>query len=241
MCIYLSPFYRFKLLASDKSFWTGNVAISDEWSALDWTFLIEKCLNERWISFRHFSGEHSSVLRGANPDGHWQTKDIESIATKCPNLQLLIMGITMNANMQSWPMLAAQWTSLVDLTIHCRPKFGGIFEGVELHLTLPNLWRIVLTEDVEYHKQEREPSFLPDLKGCNKLQVAVFMYGFFRFGEDILPGDDLPLPPGLDTLNLGRSQFHEEFMNRIKYEDIKKVLPGLKRLMGTHPNGERRE
>ena len=202
--------------------------ISDEWLALDWKFLIEKCSNERWISFRHFSGDQVYI-------GNWQTKDIESIAIKCPNLSLLIMGINMNANMQSWPMLAAPWTSLQDLQIDCRPKFGGIFEGVELHLTLPNLWRIILSEDGDYHKQEREPSFLPDLKGCNKLDVVVFKRGFFRFGEDILPGDDLPLPPGLNVLNLMRSQFHEEFMNRIKYEDIKKVLPGLERLIKSEP------
>ena len=198
---------------------------------------MKKCLNNKWKSFRHFSGDQVHMR-------HWQAKDIESFSIKCSNLKLLIMGLDMNASMQSWPMLAAPWTSLQDITIHCRPNFGRIFEDVELHMTLPNLWRIVLTEDnhLHCHEQERQPSFLPDLRGCNKLKYAIFMRGFYRFGDDILPGftsmrraigpgDDLPLPQGLDTLNLMGSTFHEEFMNRLKYEDIKKVLPQLERLI----------
>ena len=191
------------------------MAISEDWSAMEWKFLVDKCLNATCLRFYQY-GSHN-----------WHTQDIESISIKCPNLQQLIMNLKMNANLQSWPLLAAPWTSLQDLTIHCHTKLGGIFESVELHLTLPNLARIFLTEDGEYLTQEREPSFLPDLEGCTKLEIAVFMHGFFRFGDDILPGDNLPLPPGLTNLNLMGSRFHEEFMNRINYEEIKKVLPRL--------------
>ena len=196
-----------------------------------------KCLNERWTTFRHFSGDQFNIGNFGDQFniGNWQTKDIESFSIKCPNLKVLIMGVNMNVSMQSWPMLAAPWTSLQDLQIHCRPNFGNIFEDIELHMTLPNLWKIVLTEDnhLDDPKQKREPSFLPDLEGCIQLKYALFMHGFYRFGDDILPGDELhvPLPPTLNTLNLRGSTFHEEFMNRPKYEDIKKLVPKLERLM----------
>ena len=132
----------------------------------------------------------------------------------------------LNANiMPSWPILPTPWTSLQNLTIRSL-KFGAIFEGVELHLTLPNLRKIFLFE-LGKHEQDDEPSFLPNLKGCNKLEAAIFLHGFFRFNGKILPGDELPLPPGLEWLNLMGSRFHEDFMNRIKEGDIKKVLPLL--------------
>ena len=69
------------------------------------------------------------------------------------------MGLDMNASMQSWPMLAAPWTSLQDITIHCRPNFGRIFEDVELHMTLPNLWRIVLTDTCTVTSKREKPLF----------------------------------------------------------------------------------
>ena len=126
--------------------------ISDEWSTLDWKFLMKKCLNNKWKSFRHFSGDQVHMR-------HWQAKDIESFSIKCSNLKLLIMGLDMNASMQSWPMLAAPWTSLQDITIHCRPNFGRIFEDVELHMTLPNLWRIVLTDTCTVTSKREKPLF----------------------------------------------------------------------------------
>ena len=209
--------HRFKLLATDKSLWRGDVVISEEWSILEWRFLVDKCQNEGWSSFHHYRSQTH----------HWHTKDIETTSTKCPNLKGLMMNMDADANiMQSWPMLPTPWTSLQTLTIW-RTKLGGIFEGVKLHKTLPNLVEIRVCEVRE--DGDTEPSFLPDLKGCDKLKLAVFLHGFFRFDGEILPGDELPLPPGLITLNLMGSRFQEEFMNRIKYEDIKKVQPGLQK------------
>ena len=144
---------------------------------------------------------------------------------KCPNMKLLMMPLNANT-VPSWPILPTPWTSLQVLTIHS-PKFGRIFEGVQLHLTLPNLRQIFLFYEGN-QKVDTEPSFLPGLEGCDKLEVAVFLHGFFRFNGEILTGDDLPLPPGLKRLNLMGSRFHEEFMNGIKYEDIKKVRTGLR-------------
>ena len=199
------------------------MVISKEWSAFDRKFLIKKCINERWKTFHQYSGNQVNI-------GHWQKKDIESFCLKCPHLEEITMCLRTNITLQSWPMLASSWTSLQNLTIHCLPNFGGIFESVELHLTLPNLLRLYLTEDGEFNKQEREPSFLPDLEGCDKLKVAIFMHGFFRFSDDVIPGERLPLPPGLANINLMGSRFHEEFMNSITIKDLKKVLPGLKNL-----------
>ena len=48
--------------------------------------------------------------------------------------------------------------------------------------------------------------------------------------RETLPGDKLPLPQDLRVLNLSESKFHEEFMNQITYEDLKKVLPRLQKL-----------
>ena len=185
--------------------------MSEEWSPLEWKFLIMKCLNERWNSF---------IQR--NDVAPWYQEDFITIANKCPNLKKLRMGMDANL-LQSWPMLPAPWTSLQDLTIQC-PQFGNVFEGVELHLTLPNLIKIWLHDDRD---QDTEPSFLPDLEGCDQLEIAIFFLGFCRFNGDVIPGDGLPLPQGLRTLNIRGCRFHEEFMNRITYEDIKKVLPGL--------------
>ena len=61
-------------------------------------------------------------------------------------------------------------------------------------------------------------------------KVAIFNFGYFRFHEETLPGDELPLPQDLRVLNLSESKFHEEFMNQITYEDLKKVLPRLQKL-----------
>ena len=203
-----------KLLATDKSLWRGDVVISGEWSALDWKFLTDRCLNEGWSSFHHYGSQYKLC----------HTTDLEAMFYKCPSMKLLMMPL--NANIvPSWPILPTPWTSLQELIIHS-PKFGGIFEGVALHLTLPNLGQIYLYYKGN-QKVDTEPSFLPDLEGCDKLEVAVFLQGFFRFNGEILTGDELPLPPGLKRLNLMGSRFHEEFMNGIEYEDIKKVLPGL--------------
>ena len=188
------------------------MAISEEWSPLELKFLVDKCLNEGWKTF------------GCRKDV-WQCTqdDFVSMANKCSKLRELGMGFNAS-KMQSWPMLTSPWTSLQSITI-CSTNLGGIFEGVELHLTLPNLVRIFLQEIGR--EGNTEPSFLPDLEGCDKLEFAMFNHGFFRFNGDVLPGDELPLPPGLITLNLMGSRFHEEFMNRIKEEEIKRLLPGL--------------
>ena len=205
------------------------VVTSGKWSVLEWKYLIDHCLNERWTMFRHYD-KHGKGIR-AIPDGlNWQATDIKTFSKKCSNLELLIMGWKWNEDFISWPILPAPWMSLQDLQINCCPRFGNIFEDVELHLTLPNLQRIILEEDGEYWKQEREPSILPHLEGCSKLSVAVFHLGYFRFNEDTLPGEKLPLPQDLRVLNLSESKFHEEFMNQITYEDLKKVLPRLQKL-----------
>ena len=187
--------------------------ISGEWSASEWNFLRDKCLNEGWSNFHQ-----------QDKSNHWHAHDLETISTKCPNLKNLAMQLNANI-MPSWPILPTPWTSLQNLTIHSL-KFGGMFEGVELQQTLPNLRKIFLFV-LGKQEQEKEPSFLPDLRGCDKLEAAIFLHGFFRFNGEILPGDEMPLPPGLKWMNLMGSRFHEEFMNRIKYEDIKKVLPLL--------------
>ena len=191
------------------------MVINEEWSVAEKKFLVKKCLNEGCMNFVQYGRQH------------WRSKDIKIISNNCPNLKQLMMDTNMNASMQSWPVLVAPWTSLQHLTLHMRPKFGGMFEGVELHLTLPNLATIVLMEDGEYNKVERTPSFLPDLEGCGKLKTAAFLHGFFRFNNDILPGEKLPFPLGLRNLNLMWSKFHDEFMNFVKYEEMKLVLPGL--------------
>ena len=189
------------------------MVISEEWSATEWKFLVDKCLNDGWKTFYCKS-------KGVQCN----TDDFVTIANKCSNLKAL--GFRLNIGvMQSWPVVPSPWTSLRHIYI-CSARFGGVFEHVELQMTLPNLERIMLQE-LGDNNNIMEPSFLPDLEGCDKLELAVFNQGFFRFNGDILPGDKIPLPPGLKSLNLKDSRFHEEFMNQIKYEDIKKILPGL--------------
>ena len=191
------------------------MVINEEWSVAEKKFLVKKCLNEGCMNFVQYGRQH------------WRSKDIKIISNNCPNLKQLMMDTNMNASMQSWPVLAAPWTSLQDLILHMCPKFGGLFEGVELHQTLPNLAKIFLTEDGKYNQDERTPSFLPDLEGCGKLKTAIFLHGFFCFKDDIVPGEKLPFPIGLTKLNLMGSKFHDEYMNNVTYVEIKKVLPEL--------------
>ena len=49
---------------------------------------------------------------------------------------------------------------------------------MELHLTLQNLVKLWLEDD---YNQEQEPSFLPDLEGCEQLCTAILILGFLPF------------------------------------------------------------
>ena len=201
---------RFQRIAADKTLWKGQVAVNSDWKSEDWKFMLD-CLNNTTTSFHNFG------QRGINME------EIVIIFEKASNLRHLatVLHIDQNSRM----VLPSPWISLKRITLSCL-RFGHIFQGVKLEETLPHIVTLIVSEKA---RENGEPSIFPDLSGCQHLILAVFFHGLFRFERMINSGEMLPLPSGLETLNLRGCRFHEEFMNHITINEMKKIIPSLKR------------
>ena len=145
------------------------------------------------------------------------------IFEKASNLRVLMTVLHIGPN--SRMVLPSPWISLKNITLSCL-RFGHIFQGMKLEEILPHIVRFIIQE--RDARKDREPSLFPDLSGCQHLIIAVFFNGVFRFQTMINSGEKLPLPFCLENLNLHGCRFHEEFMNHIKLDDMKKIIPSLK-------------
>ena len=186
------------------------MAVNSDWTEEDWKFMLD-CLNNTTTSLHNF-GQRGVIM-----------EEIVLIFKKAPNLRALKTELHIGQN--SRMVLPSPWISLKEITLGCL-RFGNIFQGIKLEETLPNIVRFIICE--KDARKDRDPSLFPDLSGCQHLIIAVFFHGVFHFGRKINSGEKLPLPFGLTNLNLRGCRFHEEFMNHIKFNDMKKIIPSLK-------------
>ena len=143
---------RFGKIATHPDFWKGNVFIYR--SNVNISDLIEEYLCDAtkglWVS------------RGVQ---FLSSHTIAALARKCPDLR----QFSMLARVTKWPEFAQPWKSMERLyNLYWRCK------DVELHRSLPNLRVLSLKGG-----PDPSPIMLPDMSGCDKMEMLQLSEGYF--------------------------------------------------------------
>ena len=171
---------RFKRIATDKTLWAnwnGGVAIN-EYRKKELEDLLE------------ILGTFCRSLAATINFIGLSSKDIVTMADKCPKLEHLNLGIP---KILSWPKQGScRFASLITMFISIEDQ---ICSDVQLHLFMPNI------EIIEFHGKSLWENLLPDMSHCERLRV-VYLYGagaLYTF-----PGK-IPFPQDLRELRVSVS------------------------------------
>ena len=112
------------------------------------------------------------------------TNEISDLANKCPKLKNFE---TWSIDMGIWPQLSRPWASLTSLKLFQIHQTTSLFDGVELHQSLPNIETI----HIRYYNPKGLIS-LPNMRHCNFMKsILIGTEGLFT---------TTGLPPGLEKL-----------------------------------------
>ena len=123
------------------------------------------------------------------------TNEIKEMAKKCPKLKNLE---TWSIDMGIWPQFSQPWASLTSLKLFQIHQTISLFDGVELHQSLPNIETI----HIRYYNPIGQIS-LPNMRHCNSMKsILIGTEGLFTttgFPRSLekLRGDLLPTILGI--------------------------------------------
>ena len=158
---------RMKTLATSKALWKGRVSVQlqNEETA---NLLLKECLNEATSNL---------YIDTFGNEGAMSVEKIPAISSKCPNLKEL--NSWQYSLVETWPTFPVPWTSLEKLTLYVSRR--DMFEGVQLHNSLPNLKHITIIS-----RSINRPVDLPDMRKCEYLEEVRLLVGP-RFKVNGLP------------------------------------------------------
>ena len=185
---------RFAKIAAHPELWKGNVFIYR--STVKIEDLVEDylCVGTKGLWVCKLRSQMKPLSSAA----------ISALAKKCPDLG----QFSMMASVRKWPNLTQPWKSIEHFyNLHWR------CDDVELHRSLPNL------KSISFEGGPRsDPTILPDMGGCDKLEWVQLKNNFFCITALSI------FPKGLKNLFLA-AKFKPHSQCKLSHED---VLEGIK-------------
>ena len=146
------------------------------------------------------------------------TNEITDMAKKCPKLKNFE---TWSIDMGIWPRLSRPWTSLTSLKLFQIHQTTSLFDGVELHQSLPNIETI----HIRYYNPIGQIS-LPNMRHCKSMKsILIGTEGLFTPNGlprslEKLRGDLYPTIVGICKACL-QKQFDNCEISTIKFDKCK--------------------
>ena len=194
----------------------GNMEVDGDTDEIKW--FLKDFLREGMTGLR-FKNRVDFLLnnRAANSTSI-STNEITDMAKKCPKLKNLE---TWSIDMGIWPQFSQPWASLTSLKLIEIHQTISLFDGVELHQSLPNIETI----HIRYYNPIGQIS-LPNMRHCNSMKsILIGTEGLFTttgFPRSLekLRGDLLPTIVGICEGCL-EQQFDKCEISTIKFDNCK--------------------